>query len=99
MRRGGKAGFELKEMNKTIRSMNFINNSCLFLELGRPAKEGEIRVIFYLARQTSPDNDRNLHTFEEIGELPIDGNLKVHYNNPFFVTCFSFSSLFKRHLK
>lgn len=50
MRRGGRAGIELKEMSKTIRSMNFTNHSSLFLELGRPAKEGEIRVLFYLAK-------------------------------------------------
>lgn len=77
MRRGGKAGIELKEMNKTIRSMNFINNSSIYLEVGKPAKEGEIRVIFYLAFKTPLNSDTVLHTFEEIGELPIHGNLKV----------------------
>ncbi|EAR91927.3 ubiquitin carboxy-terminal hydrolase (macronuclear) [Tetrahymena thermophila SB210] len=75
IRRGGKAGIELKEMNKTIRSMNFINNSSIYLELGKPAKEGEIRVIFYLAIKTPLNADQILHTFEEIGELPIHGNL------------------------
>lgn len=77
MRRGGKVGTELKEMNKTIRSMNFINNSSIYLELGKPAKEGEIRVIFYLAIKTALNSINRLHTFEEIGELPIHGCLKV----------------------
>jgi hypothetical protein len=49
MRRGGKAGIELKDTNKSINSMNFSNNSCIYLEYGKPAKEGEIRVLFYFA--------------------------------------------------
>ncbi len=51
MRRSGKAGIELKDVNKTLNSLNFSNNSCLYLEFGKPAKEGEIRVLFYLAVQ------------------------------------------------
>lgn len=77
MRRGGLAGVELKEMNRTIRSMNFINNSPIFLEIGTPAKEGEIRVVFYHAKPTPLDADLSLHIFEEIGELPIHGGLKA----------------------
>lgn len=77
MRRGGLAGVELKETNRTIKAMNFINNSPLYLEIGKPAKEGETRVIFYLAHHTPLHCDHALHTFTEVGELPVNGGLKV----------------------
>ena len=76
MRRAGKAGIELKVTNKTLSQLNFSNNSCIYLEYGKPAKEGEIRVLFFLAEK-SPVQDDNQFRFEEIGELPINGNLKV----------------------
>ncbi|EGR28599.1 ubiquitin carboxyl-terminal hydrolase family protein, putative [Ichthyophthirius multifiliis] len=77
MRRGGKAGIELKDTKKTINSMNFSNNSSIYLEFGKPAKEGEIRVLFYLAYRAPAITDNIWYSFQEIGEIPINGNLKA----------------------
>ena len=61
--------------------MNLGNHSCVYLEFGKPAKEGEVRVSFYLATPNSElkNYDSTLYNFVEIGELPILATLKVKY--------------------
>jgi len=62
----------LKESEKqTILGLNLTNGSCLFLEKGFPSREDEARVQLSIATSTNALEDRNFHTFEDIGEIPI----------------------------
>jgi hypothetical protein len=47
LKKGGKSGVELKDLNKTLRRIGFINNSYLFLRFGRKATPGEIKVNLF----------------------------------------------------
>lgn len=69
MRKGGKSGVELKDLNRTLRKVGFINNSFVFLRFGRKAVAGEIKVnLFYCLDGLQRDRfslKRKIHFFGE----------------------------------
>ena len=77
LKRGGKLGMELKDLNSTIASQHFVNGSSVYIEKGTPSKPGQYRIIFYMARKTSLMSDNFFYSFEELFELPIPGDWTV----------------------
>lgn len=73
MKRGGKLGMELKDLNSTVASQHFVNGSSVYIEKGTPSKPGQYRIIFYMAKKTSLMSDNFFYSFEELFELPIPG--------------------------
>ncbi len=54
MRRGGRASAELKEVKKTISGANLTSGSSIFLEFGKPALDGEIRICLSYSIPSDP---------------------------------------------
>ena len=52
-----------------------ILRSSLFLEYGKPAVEGEYRIVFSVAIPAELQNDNLFHEFIEVGEFPLSGDL------------------------
>lgn len=78
MRRGGKAGTEIKEgKSQTISSHNFMNGSSVYIEKGIPSIEGEFRICLSLAERTGQQEPINFYNFQEIGEYPLNGGWKA----------------------
>lgn len=90
IKRGGKLGIEIKDLNSVISSQHFISGSSVFLEFGKPSIPGQFRVLFYWAKPTDLCNDNYFFTFEEIMELPVPGEftaskVKFLINYLFFI--------------
>ena len=73
MKRGGKLGIELKDLNSIISTQHFMSGTSLHLEFGKPSIPGQFRVLFSLARPTDLMNDNFFYVFEDIAEMPIPG--------------------------
>lgn len=75
IRRGGRAGLEIKDLKPVIELSHFVRGSSIFLERGCPLNQGEYRAIVCLC-EPNPDilEDRNLYLFQEIGEYPVHGD-------------------------
>ena len=54
-----------------------MNGSSVYLEFGKPAQEGEFRILLSLAQPTDLQNDNSLFDFQDLGEYPIDGSAKL----------------------
>ncbi len=77
LKRGGKMGMELKDLNSTISGQHFVNGSSIFIEKGTPSKPGQYRIQFFLAKKTGLFSDNYFFSFEELFELPIPGEWTV----------------------
>ena len=77
MKRVGKNGVEVKDIDKSLQGVNFVNGSSIYLEFGVPSLPGEYRLYFSLAIRLVPELDSVSHKFEELFELPISGDLTV----------------------
>ena len=77
MKRAGKNGVEVKDIDKSLQGVNFVNGSSIYLEFGVPSLPGEYRLYFSLAIRLVPELDSVSHKFEELFELPISGDLTV----------------------
>lgn len=72
LKKGGKSGIELKDLNKTLRRIGFINNSYVFLRFGRKATPGEIKVNLFFCLNSLNSNEFNLkRQIEYFGETYI----------------------------
>ena len=77
MKRVGKQGVEIKDLNGIIASQHFFNGSSVYLEFGKPSIPGQFRIRFSLARPTDLMNDNFFYTFDEFMEIPIPGEYVV----------------------
>lgn len=78
MKKGGKSGVEMKDLNKSLRTAGFINNSFLFLRFGRVSYPGEIRInLFYCFNKTSKYKFDVRREIKQFGETHIHSNWKA----------------------
>ena len=80
IRRGGRAGLEIKDLQLQIEIGHFVKGSSIYLERGCPLNPGEYRSILYYC--TNNDNlceDKNLYNFIEIGEYALSGDKMLSF--------------------
>lgn len=63
------------EFYEWVFNINLLISSSIFLEFGKPAKEGEYRIVFSVAIPADLYNDNLFHEFIEVGEFPLSGDL------------------------
>lgn len=73
IKRGGKLGIELKDLNSVVSSHHFISGSSVYLEFGKPSIPGQFRILFSIAKPTNLLCDNYFHSFEDFMELPVPG--------------------------
>ena len=77
MRRGGRAGLELKDLEVEVGQNSFVKGSSIYLEYGTPIKANEFRCLISIAKSENLLEDRNLYVFEELGEYATPGDLPI----------------------
>jgi len=73
IRKGGRMGMEIKDLNQTITAIGFVSGSSVYVEFGKPTKLGEMRIIVYLAEKNDQDDDMVSHLYKELFEIIING--------------------------
>lgn len=73
IRRGGKAGMELKDLTGEIGLSHFVKGSSIYVEYGCPLNPGEYRCLISLAQPLLAD-DRNFYAFQDLGEYAVPGD-------------------------
>lgn len=68
---------ELKDLEQTLQSYRFISGTQIYIENGIPALPDQLRIVLYLSKPTPLDTLNAFHTFDEVFEIPIDGNSKA----------------------
>lgn len=74
LRRGGRAGLELKDMSIEVGLNHFVRGSSIHLDLGTPLNQGEFRCLISIATAPNLFEDRNFYHFTELGEYAIPGD-------------------------
>lgn len=75
LRRGSRAGLEIKDLKAEIELSHLVKGSSIYLERGCPLNQGEYRTIICLSeRKLEVMEDNNIYYFKEIGEYPIHGD-------------------------
>lgn len=77
MRRGGRAGLELKDLEVEVGLNSFVKGSSIYLEYGTPIKANEFRCLISIAKSENLLEDRNLYVFEELGEYATPGDVAI----------------------
>lgn len=63
LRRGGRAGLELKDMSIEVGLNHFVRGSSIHLDIGTPLHLGEYRCIISIASAPNLYEDRNFYQF------------------------------------
>ncbi|CAD8183019.1 unnamed protein product [Paramecium pentaurelia] len=77
LRRGGRAGLELKDMTIEVGLNHFVRGSSIHLDIGTPLHLGEYRCIISIASAPNLYEDRNFYQFQELGEYSIPGDKPI----------------------
>jgi ubiquitin C-terminal hydrolase len=78
LKRGGKQGAEIKELELKISQSSLYNGGLIYVERGVPSRPDEFRIcLSYAARPKPQASDSTLYEFTEIVEMPLSGNLTV----------------------
>ena len=78
LKRGGKQGAEIKELELKISQSSLYNGGLIYVERGVPSRADEFRIcVSYSAPPKSHAPDSTLYEFTEIVEMPLSGNLSV----------------------
>ena len=78
LKRGGKQGAEIKELELKISQSSLYNGGLIYVERGVPSRADEFRISVSYASSPKPQaSDSTLYEFTEIVEMPLSGNLSV----------------------
>lgn len=76
-KRNSRSGLELKSLIDTLKEYRFITGTQIYLDEGLPAQPGEVRILLHLSEPTDPCCLNSFNTFEEVADIPVNGNLKA----------------------
>ena len=80
VKRGGKQGAEIKELDFKINQSSLYNGGLVYVERGVPSRPDEYRICVSYASTPKPTAaDYTLYDFTEIVEMPISGNSTAEY--------------------